>query len=824
MNDSEFIAHFRNSDRIAQLLILHLFGAAELGKNNAAKIGLARLGELLALLHDIGKYSLFFQTYIKSAVGLLHQGDLDHVDYVKLKGKIDHATAGAQYLWEKWHERGKIGLLAGEIMALCLASHHSGLIDCLELDGNDNFSKRMKKQLDQTHLGEVLVNLEDKVKKRIDEIIASDEAFSELQTCFKRLGVANRFPVCRDFQVGLVVRFLFSCLVDADRTDTADFESSESVVQRKQIKYPDWSWFIQKLECRIAQFENRNPIDKIRGRISQQCRDFANQGTGCWRLTVPTGGGKTLASFRFALYHVQKNKLKRIIYVLPFTTIIDQNAAELRKVLQNNEYDPDMLVLEHHSNLVPDKDNWQHQALTETWDAPIIFTTSVQLLETLFAGGTRGARRMHQLAHAVIIFDEIQALPLNVIHMFNNAVNFLVEQCGSTVVLCTATQPLLDKVSPDKGALRFSTNAEMMPDVNKLFEGLHRVNAMDCRKNGGWADKETAAKAIRELQTGNSVLVIANTKKIVKTVYQECKSASADSKAVKVFHLSTNMYPAHRKKILAEIQERLESKQKTLVISSSLIEAGIDIDLDCVIRYLAGLPSIAQAAGRCNRNGKIPTGGRVLIINTDKENLSSLPDIQIGKDVTQRILDEYKTNPELFDHDLLGLKAMAKYYQYYFAKRSEEMNYGIAKEKIGAKDDLLNLLSCNSTAVEAYKNINKASPPIFLRQAFMTAGDNFKVIEAPNEGVIVQDSEESKKIIGLLCSDSPTFEDRRKLMKQAQQYSVNLFPQDRDKLFAENALHDTGHDDGVLWLDEQHYQEDFGVSIEDIGTFKLNQI
>ncbi|PKO57596.1 MAG: CRISPR-associated helicase/endonuclease Cas3, partial [Betaproteobacteria bacterium HGW-Betaproteobacteria-18] len=338
-------------------------------------------------------------------------------------------------------------------------------------------------------------------------------------------------------------------------------------------------------------FTPRYPVDHLRADISRHCLDAAPRECGIYTLTVPTGGGKTLASLRFALHHARAHDLDRVIYVIPYTSIIDQNADVVRQILEPGGVEPGSVVLEHHSNLTPEKQNWRSKILSENWDAPVVYTTTVQLLETLFGAGTRGARRMHQLARAVLIFDEIQSLPVNCVHLFNNAMNFLADHCGSTAVLCTATQPLLDQVEASKGAIRILPGRELMPDKHRLFDELNRVEVLNLCKPGGWSQDETVALSREQISDSGSCLVIVNTKKAAQVLYRLCQG---DIEA-RVFHLSTNMCPAHRKAILDTVRARLDQELPTLCFSTQLIEAGVDVDFGAVIRYAAGLDSIAQA-------------------------------------------------------------------------------------------------------------------------------------------------------------------------------------------------------------------------------------
>ena len=242
-------------------------------------------------------------------------------------------------------------------------------------------------------------------------------------------------------------------------------------------------------------------VNQLRAQVAQACLEEASKPKGIYQLTVPTGGGKTLASLRFALHHAQAHKMDRIFYIVPYITIIDQNAKDVRKVLKDvdeNGKPLGKIVLEHHSNFVPPNDTrYRHSLLAENWDAPIVFTTQVQFLEALFSAGTRDARRMHQLANSVIIFDEVQTIPIKITHMFTTALRFLVHNCGATVVLCTATQPPLDKLSNEYRKLTIEPEYKIIQNEEELFEKLKRVEVYDERKPGGMTNIEIADLAAR---------------------------------------------------------------------------------------------------------------------------------------------------------------------------------------------------------------------------------------------------------------------------------------------------------------------------------------
>ena len=826
------IAHRREADGEPQLLEHHLLAVGRLSARNASKLRIARggglqpanledAGELLGLLHDLGKYSKAFQDYLGSAVGLIDQDADNFVDAGQLRGRIDHSTAGAQFAWRNLSQRAPLGILAGQILALCIASHHSGLIDCITPAGEDNFTRRINKPKHSAHYQEALARMDASVSARLAVLIDGPNVLNALQTIASSIAVveqrSGRSEQIVQCKLGLLVRFLFSGLIDADRVDSADFERPHACHMRYYGQYPRWEELTFRLEEHLQGFPEVHPVDGLRRDVSEHCRVAAARKQGLFTLTVPTGGGKTLAGLRFALHHAAQHQLDRVIFVIPFTSIIDQNADLVRRILEPAEegVEPGSIVLEHHSNLTPDEQTWRAKILAENWDAPVIYTTSVQLLETLFGGGTRGARRMHQLANAVIVFDEAQTVPLRCIHLFNNAINFLVEHCGSSVVLCTATQPLLNAVEPQKGAARFLPGDEIIPDVRHLFAALKRTEVLHCQRAGGWADDDIAGLAADEIASSGSCLVIVNTRRAALTLYRACEQVLTGAA---VHHLSTSMCPAHRRKVLAEIRACLGDGSPVLCISTQLIEAGVDVDFAAVIRHVAGLDSIAQAAGRCNRNGRRATG-RVHLINPVDERLERLIDIREGRNVAQRVLDEFALDRQAFDDDLLGPTAMARYFDYYFAQRATEMTYPISSPGAVRHDTLLNLLAQNHLAVHDHKQCQSAAPAIPLRQAFMTAAQAFRAIEAPTQGVIVPYGAEGNDVATQLCGAFKP-ELQFDLLRRAQQFSVNVFPHEFDALMRADAVAEIGDAIGIYHLRPEYYSDKFGLSLTPVKAME----
>lgn len=811
----QFIAHRREKDGMSQSLWVHLEETSELAGHFAEKVGLQKHGELLGLLHDLGKASREFDSYIRSAVGLKDPDEDDFVNVSEKKGKVDHSSAGAQLIQRKLSAIGAEGSFAAQFLSLCIASHHSGMIDCLLPDGSNNFERRMKKSEEKAHTEEAFLNL-DNAELKIIEKLFSEELTTQLLGKLQSLKEENDSKETLMFKYGLLARFLFSSLVDADRLNTADFEFPENGKLRNQNKYVPWEVLIERFNTK--KFENKNQVDDLRDSVSQQCLRFSEKPKGLYQLTVPTGGGKTFASLRFALNHAALHKMDRIVYVIPYTSIIDQNADEVRKVLEEKDDKGRYLgnvVLEHHSNLTPDEETRRQSLLSENWDAPIVFTTSVQFLEALFGPGTRGARRMHQLTNAVIIFDEIQTVPIRCVHMFNVALRFLTKGCGSTIVLCTATQPLLDKIEIKERALQILPKQQMIADVKKLFRDLKRVEVHDSRKIGGWSASEVVDLARQQLQESGSVLVVVNTKTSAKNLYKEFKESDFKDP----FHLSTDMCPEHRMNVLQSLKNRLENGQPAICVSTQLIEAGVDIDFGSVIRYLAGLDSIAQAAGRCNRHG-LRKQGNVFIVNPKDENLDRLEEIRIAAEKAERVLGEFKDTPERFENEILSPAAMEQYYKYYFYDRKDKMNYPVtSKSPIGRDDNLFDLLSMNPLSVQGYERVHQSLPTSLLKQSFQTASKAFRAIDSPARGVVVPYGKKGERLVNNLCAAFEV-EKQYKLLKKAQRYSVNVYENVFNQLAKDGIIHEAQEGAGVFYLESQYYSNEFGLSKEIVNEME----
>ena len=563
----------------------------------------------------------------------------------------------------------------------------------------------------------------------------------------------------------LMTKALYSCLVDADRCDAAGIKPDNTV--------PDWAKRIQQLENHLAEVAKTSDLDSLRNRISQHCQQSGGRKQGIYTLPVPTGGGKTLSSLRFALEHAREHNLKRIIYVVPYLSILDQTAARMREVFAND----DDFILEHHSNIeLPEveEDEEQYRLLTSRWDSPLILTTMVQFLETIYSNKASKLRKIHNMSEAVLIFDEIQSLPIKCVHLFNDAVNFLNVFAKSTILLCTATQPHLDKVPHP---VRLSDNPALVtlsPDELKVFA---RVRAED-KTQSPMSHGQIARLAKAQLDVGKSTLVIVNTKGDARGVYAHCKSL--DIGYEKAF-LTTDLCPAHRLAVLKRLHTNLTEKRPTLCVSTQLIEAGVDISFGCVIRAEAGLDSIVQAAGRCNRNNEHPEEPQsIFIVDLEGENLSRLPEIEEGKRQTERVFREMQ------GMDMLSAEAMDLFYKYYFFNQKNKMDYVTECNRDGKpKSSIYSLLNDNPLGAHAYKDL---TGQIYrgLPAAFKTAAEAFSVIDGGQTGIVVPYGEALEIVAAFQKSFNPL--EKMRVLRRLQKYTVNVYSNTLSKLVDAGAI------------------------------------
>jgi len=774
----------------------HLCESAEYALKIGKKFGAAEICRISTLFHDVGKLSSEFVDYLRDS----------HVNQALGKkriqrGSVIHSTQGAKCLYEsKFIKSDLIAALVREISAICIAGHHGGLMDGITPCGETPFRKRLIREDIDLHFDEVVRAAEE------ENIISAKIMATTLQRC--RIELADFVRACKinglnvAFMLHLLTKSVFSCLVDSDRYNALCFETNST--PEADTSLPPWTVYAQRLEQRISTFSADSGIDKIRRDISEKCLCAASRPKGIYRLDVPTGGGKTLSSLRFALNHADINKADHVVYVIPYLSVLEQTAKDIKKALQRNP--ADNFILEHHSNLIlsEELDEAQsHRLLTDRWDSPIIITTMVQFLESIYSCRSSDLRKFHNMSNAVFIFDEVQSLPMKCTFLFNEAINYLHYCAGSSILLCTATQPPLGE---SEKPIYLSETPSLIPDMSESFQKLKRTHIKDTTIPGGYSIDELQQFVVDRFRESGNCLVILNTKRDTAKLYRALERyvEANPQEQIDLIHLSTTMCPAHR---LDSIEAIKKKKQKgVLCVSTQLIEAGVDISFGCVVRAIAGIDSIAQAAGRCNRNGEDPGGKNVYIVNLVEENLSLLPEIKCGADITYQILAEQPS-------DLLSPTVIACYYRKYFARQQLQMYFPV-RESV----NLYDLLSDNNKGISAYHNIGGTDLPA-LRQAFQTAGEQFSVIEQRTTSVFVP----YKDAIDLLEKyKHADMKKRNTLLRQFGRYYVSLYPYEMKELEKYGAL--TLIDDVVLVLEARFYNDKIGVvfdaNLELLGVWR----
>lgn len=696
------------------LLAEHLGAVANLAGERAQKFEATEWGRAAGLLHDLGKFSREFQEKLDGA-----------------SRHVDHSTIGAKIARDRYG-------LAGRLLAYVIAGHHAGLAN-----GRDSGPPRpLTDRLAPSQLASLPTI--DGWQTEIEGLLP--QALSE--PCVLRRAARER----TGFALALFTRMLFSTLIDADRLDTEAF-FLRAAGQRQYRG--QWSGDLARLKERLgAHLQELSESAKARGGdvnaaradILANARRRAEEPPGLFSLTVPTGGGKTLASLAFALDHAAHHGHERVIYVIPFTSIIEQTAAVFRTALAPHED----CVVEHHSAVRDVEMDWResdHQAgqrarlATENWDAPIIVTTAVQFFESLFANRTSPCRKLHNIANSVVILDEAQTLPLHLLRPSVAVLDELAQGYGTSIVLCTATQPAVLATRADgsrgfKGGFRRDAVREIAPEPQRLYERLARVSV---RPPIELADDDAI---VSQLGGHKRVLCIVGTRRHARELFQKMRDVGLDG----VYHLSASLCPVHRSQKLAEIKQRLKSETAPCrLIATTVIEAGVDVDFPAVYRAMAGLDSIAQAAGRCNREGRLPREASI-VQPFEMADRSTIPELRKYEDAARRVLEvpDYAADP-------LSLTAIEAYFGELYWKQEAGRADGLDKHGIVDK----------TTYVVNRKDVDIP---------FAGIAQQFRMIESEMEPVIIPFDDVARAALAELEGT----EQVRAVARRLQPYMVNV--------------------------------------------------
>lgn len=702
----KYLAHINDKGK-EQLLRDHLENSAILCGQFAEQFGAYEWGYCCGLLHDIGKYSQKFQERVRGS-----------------KERVDHSTAGAKLCWDK---KGMY-----QFLSYCIAGHHAGLPD------TGGFSDT---SMQGTMIGRIKKKLEDyqAYKKEIKMPIIKEPPFQPVKT-------ENT-----DFFVSMFIRMLYSCLVDADYLDTELFMNEEKVRNSGE----SIELLYKKLITYVSEWFDNKDLSTVNGRrteILEHCLKMGKEEKGLFRLTVPTGGGKTISSLAFALKHAVVHKMSRIIYVIPYTSIIEQNAKVFADILGKEN------VLENHCNI--DYESSEElkpmQLAAENWDKSIIVTTNVQFFESIFSNKSSKCRKLHNIANSVIIFDEAQMLPNDYLKPCISAIEQLLRYYRSSVVLCTATQPALKNLLSQEIKV-----TELCPRLEEQFYFFKRVSI----KNLSRISEE---ELIQRINKENRALCILNTKKCAQRIYQSIKGEG-------IYHLSTSMYPVHRKRVLNLIRERLQKQEKCVVISTSLVEAGVDLDFQTVYRQLAGVDSVIQAAGRCNREGK-KSASECFTYVFKLDHKEYVPGQRQQIDVTESLLVD--------NRNLEDLETIKLYFERLYHFRGDNLD----------KKEIL-------------KKFNKGN------LQFARVEKEVHLIEENTKTIMIVKEKEAQEIFEEIKIKGFT----KGLARKMSKYCVNIYETDFQKIFAAGILGEISEDlkeDFFVLKDSEKYTDEIGLSLD----------
>jgi len=712
-DEMDYIAHVRQDENgnwaPPHLLKEHLENTADLASRFASKFNSEQWGRLAGLSHDAGKGRDTWQNYLRRRSGYFDEAA--HLE--GQPGKMPHAIYGAK-LVEDIH-----GKQTGRVISYCVAGHHAGLQDWSGSEGAGRAS----------------------LEYQLSHVEGVEDIYSFIWDAVRAVRPqALPWSFRNGLDISLWIRMLYSCLVDADFLDTETYMDRERASLRHG--YCSMPELLERLNRYYDQLTKAAKakdlsINRIRQWIRQRCVEMAKEPQGVFSLSVPTGGGKTLSSLSFALEHAVHHHLDRVIYVIPYTSIIEQNAEVFRKALGDDQ------VVEHHSSIVEDDLTPRLRLAAENWDAPVIVTTSVQFFESLFASSASRCRKVHNIARSVVILDEAQLLPVEFLSPILETLQLLVDRYGVTVVICTATQPALGERQVGDNRFPGLRNIREIigspGDVKRLYDSLRRVRVVfpeNILEPASW--EEIAG----QLSKHEQVLCVVSDRRSCRELHSLMPKGT--------YHLSALMCGQHRSHVIKEIKNKLAQNEPCRVISTQLVEAGVDLDFPVVYRAFAGLDSIAQAAGRCNREGKLPGLGQVVVFIPPKPPATGI--LRKAFETTRSLCGALEQVDPL-DHGI---------YEDYFSQ---------LYWKVNSLDvhDITTLL--NPTRTD-------------LGIQFRSAADRFRIIDDHDQKTILVRYGEGNQLIDLLKYKGPD----RGLLRKLQRYAVNIHTKDFHTLLARGSI------------------------------------
>ena len=787
-----------------QSLEKHSFNVAVQARESAQVIEQGDILFLFGLFHDLGKANTAFQ---------------DKLEMYPNK-HVDHSSAGARYLFQKIQTflkdsfiQTKDRILFQEISAYVISAHH-GMYDIPLQDEGIQAERFAFNKLRHRIIGGIAnepyqkdilpfaQKLEDELSaygyRDLNDLI--EKAFGNYQQAWSKLSCSDESE--KEYYSGCFIRMYLSFLKNADILDTINAYGLLIEPLKDEEKQKLNESYLEAIERKYRSFSHPTTrLNEIRSQIGERVKSRGEKdSTGIYRLDLPTGAGKTNLSMRYAFHQLVDQNKSRFFYITPFLSVLEQNASEIRKVIG------EVGVLEHHSNVVKQTaDNDEKEAamsdyLIESWDSQTVLTSMVQFFQTLFKTKSANIRRFSSLANSVLILDEVQSLPIEVTTLFNLTMNFLNKVMNTTIILCTATQPAYDSTAIKHKLSYGGKNGEATDIVELTHDEKEVFSRTELRKfdeNNQHSNLSDLVDFV--LENDESILAIFNTKKTVDKLYMMFEGLTDRP----IYQLSTNMCAQHRLDIISEIKQHLKKGIPIICISTQLIEAGVDIDFNRVIRSYAGVDSIVQASGRCNREGKRDKGQVTLVnLTTEEENLSRLKEIKAKKDATEHIIHKISSPIEM---SLLN----RDFFEYYYANNQGSMDYPLSHG-----ESVYDYLSTNS-----YQDRNNFKGK--LKQAFKTAGLKMNLINNDTIGVLVPYGDAIDKLLFLeeLCEyDYPSVEDYqtiKALLKELQPYTVNV--RKHDQVLEATKPYLNGQ---IQILSDGYYDEKKGITL-DSGSFLM---
>ncbi|MBE5965907.1 MAG: CRISPR-associated helicase Cas3' [Lachnospiraceae bacterium] len=833
-----------NGNVLEQTLESHLIATGNMAGNIGQNVGMEAFMKLAGYLHDLGKADRLFQDYIRN----------------KAKQQVNHSSAGGrilddlicadQELTNLKHSKAKFAYFQ-ELLTYILLAHH-GLYDLIPY-GNTEYKTYQRLRYDEDgdyHYAEDVIPFFQKMNQELiglenkSFISLIKEAYQEFETIYlklKSLSGKNSEKEQRkqekEYYIACLTRLCLSILKEADIYDSANaFHNPKQHLWSNDEVMNVWSDALERVEQMYQKFENGSSIselNKTRNDLARLAKEAAIQNeNGIYKLELPTGAGKTKTSLRYGLTNAKHFKRKRLFYITAYLSVLEQNAEDIRDMLKMDD-----TILEHHSNVVDDANNdfegnddyedYENQTyLKESWESPIVLTTMVQFCNTMFKERASNLRRFCKLINSVIIIDEVQSLPLKVLSNFNLMMNFMKEIMHCNIVHCTATQPVLDSmVMPHP--VHYGNEVDVNDTIvnsgiaaMKCFDRVDFYNLAGKNAEKVLSTEELASYILEELDVFDSCLIVLNTKSAVLKLYDYLEVAAS---YVENIYLTTNLCAAHRLDIISELKGKLTQNRdknthyKIICISTQLIEAGVDVDFDIVFRSLAGIDSLVQCAGRCNREGKLQIDGRKIhgklyIMRFIEENLSNLPDIKSAVEASEYAIRTV-CKEEIGDNNRIIVQNLQHpYFEKYYVSNRGKLNYSDFKRS----SNMVEELGRNGPGRSLYNPGDHAEIKPLMYQAFRTAAENFQLIDQGTTGVIVPYHNQELLEELELAMNQKDYSGVKKLLQKLQRYTINVYLSPKLEPYIYQ-----NKDYGVYFLIEEYYNGRKGIITEELADWIL---